>query len=143
MKLPEWIKLYRKEHGLSMQALADMCGFSKAYIGILEKGINPTTKKPISPTMQTLQKIADGIGVDINDFIKLLDADQPITIAPAQSTPILSNHDKLMIEAYQKAKSKDKYTVDTVLDEYTNGKLIEAATKEQKELEKEHIPEAM
>lgn len=143
MKLPEWIKLYRKEHGLSMQALADMCGFSKAYIGILEKGINPTTKKPISPTMQTLQKIADGIGVDINDFIKLLDADQPITIAPAQSTPILSNHDKLMIEAYQKAKPKDKYTVDTVLDEYTNGKLIEAATKEQKELEKEHIPEAM
>lgn len=118
MKLPEWIKLYRKEHGLSMQALADMCGFSKAYIGILEKGINPTTKKPISPTMQTLQKIADGIGVDINDFIKLLDADQPITIAPAQSTPILSNHDKLMIEAYHAAPYNAKQVVDLTLEPY-------------------------
>ena len=96
MKLHEWIKEYRKEHGLSMQALADMCGFSKAYIGILEKGVNPSTNKPISPTIQTMQKIADGIGIDINDFIKMLDDDQPVTIkptpAPAANKTLYATH---------------------------------------------------
>lgn len=43
MKLGEWIKQYRAERKLSMQDFADMCGFSKAYIGQLEKGINPST----------------------------------------------------------------------------------------------------
>lgn len=80
MKLGEWIKQYRSEHGLSMQAMADMCGFSKAYIGMLEKGINPTTKKPLSPTLQTFNKIATGVGINIDAFISLLDKDQPITI---------------------------------------------------------------
>lgn len=82
MKLGEWIKEYRKEHGISMQVMADMCGFSKAYVGMLEKGINPTTKRPISPTMQTFQKIADGVGIDVNELIKVLDSDQPVTVAP-------------------------------------------------------------
>lgn len=44
MKLGEWIKQYRAERKLSMQDFADMCGFSKAYIGQLEKGINPSTE---------------------------------------------------------------------------------------------------
>lgn len=62
MKIGEWVKTYRKEHGLSMQAFGDMCGLSRAYISILEKGINPTTKKSFSPTIQTLQKIAEVTG---------------------------------------------------------------------------------
>ena len=33
MTLGEWIKNYRDKHSLSMQEMADMCGFSKAYIG--------------------------------------------------------------------------------------------------------------
>lgn len=37
MTLGEWIKNYRDKHSLSMQEMADMCGFSKAYIGQLEK----------------------------------------------------------------------------------------------------------
>lgn len=80
MKLGDWIKNYRNEHGISMQVMADMCGFSKAYVGMLEKGINPTTKRPISPTMQTFQKIADGVGIDVNELIKVLDSDQPVTV---------------------------------------------------------------
>ena len=40
-KLGEWIKRYRLKHGMSMQDMANVCGFSKAYISMLEKGINP------------------------------------------------------------------------------------------------------
>ena len=53
MKLGEWIRNYRTQHGLSMQKMADLCGFSKAYVGVLEQGINPTNNKPISPTIQS------------------------------------------------------------------------------------------
>lgn len=118
MKLHDWIKNYRREHGLSMQALADLCGFSKAYIGILEKGINPTTQKPISPTMQTLQKIADGVGIDINDFIKILDDDQPVTIALSPDQEF-SAHDKNMVAAYNAAPEHIRKSVDTVLEPYS------------------------
>ena len=80
MKLGEWLKKYRKEHGLSMQSLADSCGFSKAYVGMLEKGVNPTTNKPVSPTIQTFEKIAKATGQDIDTLLKILDDEQLITI---------------------------------------------------------------
>lgn len=84
MKVGEWLKLYREQHNLSMQALADLCGFSKAYINVLEKGVNPKTGKPISPTMQTFEKIACGTKTDVDTLLKILDSDQPITVnAPA------------------------------------------------------------
>ena len=84
MKAGEWLKLYREQHNLSMQALADLCGFSKAYINVLEKGVNPKTGKPISPTMQTFEKIARGTKTDVDTLLKILDGDLPITVnAPA------------------------------------------------------------
>ena len=84
MKVGAWLKLYREQHNLSMQALADLCGFSKAYINVLEKGVNPKTGKPISPTMQTFEKIARGTKTDVDTLLKILDGDQPITVnAPA------------------------------------------------------------
>jgi len=82
MTLGEWIKNYRDKHSLSMQEMADMCGFSKAYIGQLEKGINPSTGKPISPTIQAFDKIAQAVGLDLDVFLKELDGNQLITLLP-------------------------------------------------------------
>ena len=96
MKVGEWLKLYREQHNLSMQALADLCGFSKAYINVLEKGVNPKTGKPISPTMQTFEKIAHGTKTDVDTLLKILDGDQPITVnAPASDDlPDLTQKDE-------------------------------------------------
>lgn len=125
MKLSEWIKEYRQTHGLSMQAMADMCGFSKAYIGVLEKGVNPKTFKPLSPSIQTFKKISDAVGIDINDFIKMLDSDQPITIQASNSAPapgsisrLLSDHDLNMVAAYHAAPDREKNIVDMTLEPY-------------------------
>ena len=82
MTLGEWIKNYRDKHSLSMQEMADMCGFSKAYIGQLEKGINPSTGKPISPTIQAFDKIAQAVGLDLDVFLKELDGNQLVTFLP-------------------------------------------------------------
>ena len=82
MTLGEWIKNYRDKHSLSMQEMADVCGFSKAYIGQLEKGINPSTGKPISPTIQAFDKIAQAVGLDLDVFLKELDGNQLVTLLP-------------------------------------------------------------
>ena len=48
----------------------------------MEKGINPTTNKPVSPTMQAFEKIAVATGQDIDFLLKILEDGQPITINP-------------------------------------------------------------
>lgn len=87
MKIGQWIKQYRNERGMSMQEFADACGFSKAYIGLLEKGINPKTNKPMSPTMKAFRKIAAAVNLDVNDLLAALDGSQPITVKVAKLPP--------------------------------------------------------
>lgn len=104
MKIGEWVRQYRKEHSLSMQAFGDLCGLSRAYISILEKEINPTTNKSFSPTIQTVLKIANVTGLDLN----LLKNDQsPIVNVKSsddnQYTPDMSigKNIKLLREKYR------------------------------------------
>lgn len=88
---------------MTMQDLAAACGFSKAYIGMLEKGKNPTTGKPVSPTIQTLDKIAKATGQDIDSLLKYLDDDQPVII-PASSNS-LSDEQATVLKAYDELPS--------------------------------------
>lgn len=94
MTLGEWIKNYRDTHSLSMQDMADMCGFSKAYIGQLEKGVNPSTGKPISPTIQAFDKIARAVGLDLDAFLRELDDTQLVTLLPDKKKEPTSYHAK-------------------------------------------------
>lgn len=87
MKIGDYVKNYRREHGLSMQAFGDKCNLSRAYISILEKGINPTTNKPFSPTLETLKKIADVTNTDLDTLLKMLDDNQTVVIN-ATDTPL-------------------------------------------------------
>lgn len=107
MKIGEWVRSYRKEHGLSMQAFGDMCGLSRAYISILEKGVNPTTNKPFSPTMQTVQKIAEVTGLDLNS----LDKDQTIIVNSQLATKAdiyISHEDKETLDLYHQLDDIDR-----------------------------------
>ncbi|MBS5582787.1 helix-turn-helix domain-containing protein [uncultured Megasphaera sp.] len=106
MKIGEWVRQYRKEHGLSMQAFGDLCGLSRAYISILEKGINPTTNKPFSPTIQTVQKIADVTGLDLN----LLDKDQSLIInsKSTDDNQNISDADRKLLELYHSLDAEDR-----------------------------------
>lgn len=129
MKIGEWLKLYREQHNLSMQALADLCGFSKAYINVLEKGINPKTGKPISPTMQTFEKIARGTKTDVDTLLKILDGDQPITLnAPASDDlPAFS-------PTGQKIDARTRRQLEKVLDDDNltyNGVVLNGEDKEK------------
>ena len=88
MKFNEWVYNYRKTHALSMQGMADLCGLSKQYISVLEKGLNPNTKKEFIPSIETVKKIADATGTDFNVLISLLDPEQEMTINSTNPSPL-------------------------------------------------------
>lgn len=109
MKIGEWVKSYRLEHGLSMQSFGDMCGLSRAYISILEKGINPTTNKPFAPTIQTLKKIADVTNTDFDILLHLLDGNQTVKIKSRTSQKDkLSCDENKLLKSYRKLNDVGK-----------------------------------
>lgn len=112
MKLGEWIKKYRHAHGMSMQDFANMVGISKAYVGQLEKGVNPRTGKPISPTILAIGKISREVGIPINEFLEMLDKDQPVTI-PSE-TAILA--DAYFVNRYNMLDDVGRAMVDSVMN---------------------------
>lgn len=80
MKLGDLIKDYRATHELSQRQFALQCGLSNGYISILEKGINPKTDKPVTPTIPQLRKLADGMGITMTELLENVD-DMPIDLA--------------------------------------------------------------
>lgn len=73
MKLKEWIRRYRDQKGYSLQDMADLCGISKSFVANLERGVNPSTNKPYSVTLDTAKKIADGTGLSIEELATEVD----------------------------------------------------------------------
>lgn len=117
MTLGEYVKKYRKEHGLSMQAFGDRCGLSRAYISILEKGINPTTGKNFAPTVDTLNRIAEAIGITIEVLLPLLDDNQMISVnTPAPASFELTDTEKTLITKYRTLTPTNKSAIDLQID---------------------------
>lgn len=78
MLLGEIIKEYRAKHNLSLQDFADKIGTSRSYIHMLEKNINPSTNKPINPSIETLKSLANAMDLDVDTLLKKLDDNQLI-----------------------------------------------------------------
>lgn len=75
MRIGLIIQNYRIKNKISMDIFAKKCDLSKAYIGMLEQGVHPKTKKPINPSVDTIKKVASGMGMDFEDLFKMLDED--------------------------------------------------------------------
>lgn len=73
MTLGQIIHEYREAHNMSMATFAERSGMSKAYIGVLEKGVHPNTGKPIAPSVDTIKNAADAMRVDFEGGIKYND----------------------------------------------------------------------
>lgn len=80
MKLGELIRTYRERSKLSQRQFADKCDLSNGYISILEKGLNPNTGRPVTPTIPQLKKLAAGMNITIGEMFELVD-DMPIDIS--------------------------------------------------------------
>ena len=80
MKLGDLIREYRESHDLSQRQFAMQCDLSNGYISILEKGVNPNTGKPVTPTLPQLKKLADGLHITLSELFEKVD-DMPIELA--------------------------------------------------------------
>jgi transcriptional regulator with XRE-family HTH domain len=69
-QLGNFIEQKRKELGLSLRSFADMCNISHSYLDNLEKGVDVRSGKPVSPTIETLQKLASGLNLSLIDLLK-------------------------------------------------------------------------
>lgn len=79
MTLSDLIREYRREHGLSQRQFASACGLSNGYISMLEKNENPKTGQPVTPSLPALKKIADGMGLSLQDLFSNTD-DIPVDL---------------------------------------------------------------
>lgn len=73
MTLCEWVRRYRANKGYTLQELADMCGLSKPYIALIERGYNPQTGKRVVLSLDVAQKIAVGTGRSLAELAAEVD----------------------------------------------------------------------
>lgn len=64
--LGEKIRLLRSKRGLSQQKLAELADMSYKFLGEIERAQQ-------NPTIQTLQKIADGLEVSLSELVRIED----------------------------------------------------------------------
>ena len=118
MILGDIIKKYRKENKISMDEFAKACGLSKAYISILERNINPISKKPPIPSLETIKSVANVVHIDFNEIISMLDGDQKVSIHEEKLTTNFS--DELNEEACRIAEKLSRLSPENLkkVEEY-------------------------
>ena len=80
MTIGEIVKKYREEHGLSQRQFAERCGdITNGYISMLEQGKNPSTGKPIVPSIEKVASLARAMGLTLHQLVDMAD-DSPVTI---------------------------------------------------------------
>lgn len=101
MTLGEFIRKYCDEHGMSLQQFAENANMSKAYVSMIVRGKNPSTGKPVSPTLESYENIAAAAGTTLYDLLQITEKDIPtsfhtVTEAPKIKAP---NRYKDIVEA--------------------------------------------
>lgn len=125
MKLRDLIRSYRDSHDLSQRQFAIQCNLSNGYISILEKGINPNTGKPVTPTIPQLKKLADGMAISLNELLEQVD-DMPIdlsafdsfssTLHISKQAPIELSEDEIeLVRKYRCLDERGKSAVRNIL----------------------------
>lgn len=80
MNLGDIMKAYRAEHRLTQQELADRAGVSKGYISMLERGTDYRTGEPITPTIETVMKLAGAMQISASDLLRMMDGESMVTV---------------------------------------------------------------
>ena len=120
MTLGDVIKDFRELNGLSMEEFSKMAGLSKSYISMLENNKDPRGN-PINPSVETIDKVANTIGVDLDTLMSKIDQDVIVN----QKKSIISNFDnfdedeatkwKFIRYCYEHASQEEKNKVLTIL----------------------------
>lgn len=96
MTLGKIIKSYRETNSMSMDDFSRASGISKAYISMLEKNVNPNTGRAPVPTIEYIQKAANGMFMSFDELFGMLDNDAVVNLSQpvakkAIRVPVLGN----------------------------------------------------
>lgn len=69
--LGEYVKKRRQEMGLSLREFGEKCGVSHTHIDSIEKGYDVRSGRKVNPTRETIQKLAQGLGVSESELFGL------------------------------------------------------------------------
>jgi transcriptional regulator with XRE-family HTH domain len=67
------VKALRQQRGLSLRALAELCGLSANTISLIERGVS-------SPSVATLHQLATALGISIGAFFEETDSQSSIIL---------------------------------------------------------------
>lgn len=107
MKLGEFVRDYRNKYGLSQRELALKCDVSNGIISMIEKGFNPNTNEPITPTLPTLKKLADGMHISLEELLEKVE-NLYIKLDDEKTAINLSTDEEQLITYYRGFNSKGK-----------------------------------
>lgn len=120
MTIGDVVKEFRKINDLSLEEFGKMAGLSRAYVGMIENNKDPRGQ-PVNPSLETIDKIASAIGVDVDALVGQIDQD---VVVNRKKTP-LSDFDSAEEEAatkwkfirycYEHASQEEKNKVLTIL----------------------------
>ena len=85
---------------ISQRDFAKRCGLSHTYIAALEKNIDARTNKPIAPTLDTVKYISKGIGITVEEILKMLDDEQEFVMNKDISNDNLYNDKSAVVLVY-------------------------------------------
>lgn len=79
MTLGQIIRAYREENHMSMSDFAKSSGLSKGYISQLENNLNPRTGEPPVPSINSIEKAANGMFMTFDELFSQLDPTTKVT----------------------------------------------------------------
>ncbi len=92
MTLYEYLANYLYTNKLTTREFAKICGdVSHQYIQILTKGINPSTGKPVIPSITKLNSIARAMGLTLDELMQRVD-DIDVNISMPVSNDVETPH---------------------------------------------------
>jgi transcriptional regulator with XRE-family HTH domain len=120
MTLGDVIKEFRNINNLSLEEFGKMSDLSKSYISMLENNKDPRGNS-INPSIETFDKVAKVIGVDLDDLMSKVDQD--VVVNRKKDNPINFDNSeeetatkwKFIQYCYEHASQEEKNKVLTIL----------------------------
>lgn len=126
MTISELVREYRATHNISQRQFADIAGLSNGYVSMIENNINPATGMPPKLSLNTLKKVAKGLGITLTDLMEEAE-DIPISLAntlddessnvsPFPAPQGMTRDERRMIRKYRTLDGFGKQAVDAVVE---------------------------
>ena len=120
MTLGDIIREFRELNELNLEEFAKMANLSKSYISMLENNKDPRGN-PINPSLETIDKVASAIGVELDVLVSKIDQDVVVNKKKTSLTNFDDSEEEKAVKwkfiqyCYEHASQEDQNKVLTIL----------------------------